>query len=121
MILLFAQHTSELLPVFSSFALTCRLSVPLDYLRPEVGNATLSLAKYPATSRPEEQLGTLFLNAGGPGQLFRLLAHQRDGANDDQGNSGVDFIYEVGAEISELVDGRYDIVSWDPRGVNGST
>ncbi|KZO93669.1 alpha/beta-hydrolase [Calocera viscosa TUFC12733] len=80
-----------------------RLEVPLDYFNPEAGVASLALAKYPATNKVEKRLGTLFLNPGGPG------------------GSGVNFVYRTGRNISELLDGRYDIVSWDPRGINGTT
>ncbi|KZO93675.1 alpha/beta-hydrolase [Calocera viscosa TUFC12733] len=80
-----------------------RLEVPLDYFNPEAGVASLALAKYPATNKVEKRLGTLFVNPGGPG------------------GSGVNFVYRTGRNISELLDGRYDIVSWDPRGINGTT
>ncbi|KZT53799.1 alpha/beta-hydrolase [Calocera cornea HHB12733] len=80
-----------------------QLSVPLNHLDPEAGTATLALAKYPATSKVENRLGTLFLNPGGPG------------------GSGVNLVYRTGVNISQLLDGRYDIVSWDPRGINGTT
>ncbi|KZT53796.1 alpha/beta-hydrolase [Calocera cornea HHB12733] len=80
-----------------------RLEVPLDYFNPDAGVASLALAKYPATNKVEKKLGTLFLNPGGPG------------------GSGVNFVYRTGRNISELLDGRYDIVSWDPRGINGTT
>ncbi|KZO93671.1 alpha/beta-hydrolase [Calocera viscosa TUFC12733] len=83
--------------------LCATIDVPLDHLDPGAGTATLSLAKYPATSKAEDRLGTLFLNPGGPG------------------GSGVELIYSAASNVSELFDGRYDVVSWDPRGINGTT
>lgn len=67
--------------------------MPLDYLNKSLGNASLSIARYPATNRTA-RLGTILTNPGGPG------------------GSGVDFIYRTGKHISELFDGRFDIVSY---------
>ncbi|KAG9124219.1 hypothetical protein FRC07_012368 [Ceratobasidium sp. 392] len=72
--------------------------VPLDYNDDTAGKASLAVALYPATnsSNPE----TLFVNPGGPGK------------------SGVGFIFGRNLrKISEATYGRYNIISWDPRGV----
>ncbi|KAH8111001.1 Alpha/Beta hydrolase protein [Phellopilus nigrolimitatus] len=77
-----------------------RLEVPLDYFNASLGTASLALARYPATNK---RIGTLLTNPGGPG------------------GSGVNYLYRAGKHLSDMLEGRYDIVSWDPRGINGST
>lgn len=73
------------------------IRVPLDYGAPNGQAITLSVARKPSTAR--KPLGTLFINPGGPG------------------GSGVNFLPNFRA-----VDLRdYNILSWDPRGVGGST
>ncbi|KAG8744376.1 hypothetical protein FRC10_010263 [Ceratobasidium sp. 414] len=74
-----------------------RFEVPLDYANEAAGKASLVVARYPATKGPK--IGTLFLNPGGPG------------------GSGVDFILGSAEKIMTTVGGKYDLVSWDPRGV----
>lgn len=71
--------------------------VPLDYAKPNGQAITLAVARKPSTAK--KPLGTLFINPGGPG------------------GSGVDFLPNFRAD--DLRD--YDIISWDPRGVGGST
>ncbi|KLO17987.1 alpha/beta-hydrolase [Schizopora paradoxa] len=80
-----------------------RLDVPFDYSNSSSGNlnASLSVIRYLATNKTA-RLGTLLTNPGGPG------------------GSGVQFIFGAGQALSNVVDGRYDIVSWDPRGINGT-
>ncbi|KAG8750525.1 hypothetical protein FRC12_012841 [Ceratobasidium sp. 428] len=78
-----------------------RLLVPLDYKNEKLGHANLSVGRLLAKNRTA-RLGSLFVNPGGPG------------------NSGLEFLYRAGSGLAELLDGRYDIVSWDPRGVNGT-
>lgn len=65
--------------------------VPLDYFNNTAGTAVLSLARYPATNRTA-RLGTLLTNPGGPG------------------GSGVNYIYRAGKRLSDILEGRYDIV-----------
>ncbi|GAA6010280.1 hypothetical protein JCM11491_006246 [Sporobolomyces phaffii] len=75
--------------------------VPLDYTHPKP-NETVSLAlrMLPATVPPAQQLGYLFINPGGPG------------------GSGTEAVVRFGAELQVILEGRYNVVSWDPRGVN---
>ncbi|QRV77167.1 hypothetical protein RhiJN_05182 [Ceratobasidium sp. AG-Ba] len=76
-----------------------RFEVPLDYQNATAGKASLAVGRYPATKQPK--LGTLFFNPGGPG------------------GSGIGFILSATAPfVSNVTGGQYDLVSWDPRGVN---
>jgi len=75
--------------------------VPTDYDRPEGPKTRLALAKLPAGGAPDQRLGTLFINPGGPG------------------GSGVDFLYGIATEpiLPPQVLARYDVLGFDPRGV----
>ncbi|BGP00214.1 hypothetical protein RTBOTA2_003602 [Rhodotorula toruloides] len=77
------------------------LNVPLDYMDPRP-NETVSLAlrMIPATVSPKEQLGYLFTNPGGPG------------------GSGTAAVASYGRKLAAIVEGRYNVLSWDPRSVN---
>ncbi|KAF8747369.1 MEROPS serine peptidase family S33, partial [Rhizoctonia solani] len=75
-----------------------RFEVPLDWHNDTAGKASLAVIRYPATKQPK--LGTLFMNPGGPGG---------SGLQNVQG--------AYGDTLMEYVEGKYDIVSWDPRGV----
>ncbi|MFD5435711.1 hypothetical protein ACFWJ4_26645, partial [Kitasatospora sp. NPDC127067] len=79
------------------------LTVPMDYAHPETGRTfTLPLAKA-ATADPAQRMGSLVLNPGGPGE------------------SGVEQLKSGGlSSFSERARARFDIVSFDPRGVAGS-
>ncbi|WP_371097020.1 alpha/beta hydrolase [Streptomyces sanglieri] len=78
------------------------LPVPVDYRDP--GGPQLSLAVTRVRSdRPAARRGTLVVIAGGPG------------------TSGVQRVTEKGERLRQETEGRYDIVSLDPRGVGGST
>ncbi|KAG8729653.1 hypothetical protein FRC11_008292 [Ceratobasidium sp. 423] len=61
------------------------------------------MRKVPATVSRKEYLGSILINPGGPG------------------GSGSYFAALSGHELSALVDGRYDIIGFDPRGVNMTT
>lgn len=77
------------------------LTVPLDHADPAGETIELALARRPADDA-EQRLGVLAVNPGGPG------------------GSGVDLLvngFGLGGEIDE----RFDLVSWDPRGVGAST
>ncbi|EJT99865.1 alpha/beta-hydrolase [Dacryopinax primogenitus] len=76
----------------------------MDYLnRTDMETAILALRRLAATVPRGERLGTVFVNPGGPG------------------GSGTEYIVETGKDISLILRGRYDILSWDPRGVNMTT
>ncbi|KAG9074210.1 hypothetical protein FRC06_010842, partial [Ceratobasidium sp. 370] len=76
--------------------------VPLDYQNETLGHADLAVGRLLAKNATA-RLGSLFVNPGGPG------------------GSGMSFLYRAGPALATLLDDRYDIVSWDPRGINGTT
>ncbi len=75
------------------------LVVPRDRSRPDGPSFTLPVLRLRATG--EHRIGSLVINPGGPGI------------------SGVDYLRTEGDSLSTLRD-RYDLVSFDPRGVGGS-
>ena len=78
-------------------------AVPLDYDRPHGRTTRLALAKRPATD-PAHRIGTVFVNPGGPG------------------GSGVDMVkFGFGDYLGNRLEGRFDVVGFDPRGVAAST
>ncbi len=77
-------------------------TAPLDWSDPAAGDIELSLVRQPATTG--DRLGSLLINPGGPG------------------GSGYDFVKDsVDYATDERLQARYDIVGFDPRGVNRST
>jgi pimeloyl-ACP methyl ester carboxylesterase len=80
-----------------------KVPVPLDWSDPNGEQIELAVIRYPATNQ-DERIGSMYFNPGGPG------------------DTGVGFVLDSGAEVSpEWGDGRFDIVSWDPRGTHGSS
>ncbi|GAA2319249.1 alpha/beta hydrolase [Glycomyces scopariae] len=77
------------------------IDVPLDYSRPWRGTIEIGLAKREATN-PDERIGTILMDPGGPG------------------GSGVGSIINGSPLTGETAE-RFDIVGFDPRGVNTST
>lgn len=78
-----------------------RIPVPNDYRRPSSGQRTLSVIRLPARD-PASRVGTLVVNPGGPG------------------NSGVRYLpIAAGGQLSTVAE-RFDLVSFDPRGVGES-
>jgi pimeloyl-ACP methyl ester carboxylesterase len=76
--------------------------VPRDYAAPTEGYLNVSMIRS-AARRPDARLGSLLINPGGPG------------------GSGVEFVRDNVAGFPELLRERFDIVGFDPRGVNTST
>jgi pimeloyl-ACP methyl ester carboxylesterase len=72
-------------------------AVPRDYFDASKGTIDIALVKVPAT-RPEERIGSLFFNFGGPGF------------------GAVDRIKHSGAEDYRALNRRYDLIGFDPRG-----
>jgi pimeloyl-ACP methyl ester carboxylesterase len=78
------------------------LEVPLDPNEPDGDTTTLALARARSTGTADERIGSLIINPGGPG------------------GSGVEFLGSAAPAFpSELTD-RFDLVSFDPRGVGAS-
>ncbi|SDN57498.1 alpha/beta hydrolase [Streptomyces wuyuanensis] len=76
--------------------------VPLDYAKPSGRAIELAVIKRRATG-PGRRIGTLFFNPGGPGGPGTVQMPQN---------------YE---NFPREVRERFDIVSWDPRGIGSST
>jgi pimeloyl-ACP methyl ester carboxylesterase len=79
-----------------------RLTVPLDYSKPDADTITLGVLRSPA-SRPDQRIGSLVINPGGPGvagvpTAARLVTEAK------------------GTVLAE----RFDFVGFDPRGVASS-
>src|SRR4051794_4519984 len=74
--------------------------VPRDYARPSGPTFRLAVIRRPARDRAN-RIGSLFLNPGGPG------------------GSGVEFLRGDVQALAAL-NRRFDLVSWDPRGVGAS-
>ena len=77
------------------------LQVPLDYSKPQGRKISLALLRKPATDT-STRIGSLLMNPGGPGE------------------SGIDFLRQDIRSLSNL-NRRFDLVTWDPRGVAEST
>jgi pimeloyl-ACP methyl ester carboxylesterase len=76
--------------------------VPLDYRHPRGRTISLAVIRHGA-SNPAHRIGTLFFNPGGPG------------------GAGTALLPSVISVFPAAVQARFDIVSWDPRGVGQST
>ena len=77
------------------------LKVPIDYARIKTGAFEISVLRYNAQD-PKRRIGSLIVNPGGPGA------------------SGVDYAYNAEYIFDPDLTDRYDIVGFDPRGVNRS-
>ncbi|MEQ1738008.1 MAG: alpha/beta hydrolase, partial [Rhodoglobus sp.] len=77
-------------------------TAPMDWADPGAGDIELALVRRPATS--SDRIGSLLVNPGGPG------------------GSGYDFIKDsVDYATDARLQASFDIVGFDPRGVNRST
>ena len=80
-----------------------QLQVPRDYAQPGAASLLVSVIRLPATDR-SARIGSLVIEPGGPG------------------GSGTDFARQAGKVIfSDEIRRRFDIVGFDPRGVNRSS
>ena len=78
-----------------------KVRVPLDYSEPDGQTIEIAMKKHVATGSIHR--GSLFVNPGGPG------------------GSGVQYVEAAAETIFAGVQGSYDIVGFDPRGVGAST
>ncbi|MDH6711032.1 pimeloyl-ACP methyl ester carboxylesterase [Kitasatospora sp. MAA19] len=79
-----------------------RAAVPTDYRDPAGRTVELAVIRHPATDRAH-RIGSLFFNPGGPGV---------------PGTQALPAVYGM---FPEQVRERFDIVSFDPRGIGEST
>ncbi|KAF5357279.1 hypothetical protein D9758_005919 [Tetrapyrgos nigripes] len=88
---------------FSGFQ-CARFQAPLDYSNPDNGqSAAIAVVKLAAQAPASEYGGPIFTNPGGPG------------------GSGVSFMLGGGQFIQSIVGAQFDIIGFDPRGVNNTT
>ncbi|MEV0407297.1 alpha/beta hydrolase [Actinoallomurus sp. NPDC050550] len=78
------------------------IQAPLDYRHPDGEKISIAMIRHPATD-PAHRLGSLFFNPGGPG---------------GSGVGNLPYLYDT---FPARMRARYDIVSFDPRGVGAST
>ena len=76
--------------------------VPLDYSHPRGPTIQLAVIRHRASDRAH-RIGTLFFNPGGPGT---------------SGTATLPLILKI---LPAALQARFDIASWDPRGVGAST
>jgi pimeloyl-ACP methyl ester carboxylesterase len=89
-------------PAQKGFQCATARGVPLDYRHPRGRTIHLAVIRHRATD-PAHRIGTLFFNPGGPGAGGTAVLP-----------SAIDL-------FPATVRARFDIVSWDPRGVGAST
>ncbi|KAF2467317.1 alpha/beta-hydrolase [Lindgomyces ingoldianus] len=86
-------------PCFENFS-CANLEVPLDYTKPDVGTINVAFLKKEALQQPA--MGDILINPGGPGV------------------SGIDYVLQGSVILERLLGTAYNIVGFDPRGVNNS-
>jgi pimeloyl-ACP methyl ester carboxylesterase len=74
------------------------LQVPINHARPTGPTISLAVRKLRART-PKRKIGTLVVNPGGPG------------------GSGVEFLRRANGAFGTKLRDRFDLLSWDPRGV----
>ncbi|MFD7321709.1 alpha/beta hydrolase [Streptomyces sp. NPDC059875] len=81
------------------------LTVPMDYAHPTNGKTFVLPVARAVTAKPAERIGSIIANPGGPGA------------------SGVTSLLEEGMadSFTAKARARFDVVSFDPRGVGGSS
>ncbi|EYR62509.1 proteinase [Actinotalea ferrariae CF5-4] len=79
------------------------VQAPMDWDDPAAATIELALRRAPATGGPDQRIGSLLVNPGGPG------------------SSGADFVEYARDVFSERLVGAFDLVGFDPRGVGASS
>jgi pimeloyl-ACP methyl ester carboxylesterase len=77
--------------------------VPLDHDRPDGALISIAVERVRATGTPEDRIGTLFFNPGGPG------------------GSATESTEYYADELDAEVRQAFDVVGFDPRGVGGTS
>jgi pimeloyl-ACP methyl ester carboxylesterase len=77
-------------------------TVPLDYANPVGATIQIAVIKHPATD-PAHRIGSVFFNPGGPG------------------GSGITSLQLLYPQFPATLRARFDLVSFDPRGIGQST
>jgi pimeloyl-ACP methyl ester carboxylesterase len=77
------------------------LQVPVDYAQPDGAQVGIAVSRVPATG-PARPLGSLVFNFGGPG------------------DAGSSTLPSFASQVPATIRARYDLVSFDPRGVGNS-
>jgi pimeloyl-ACP methyl ester carboxylesterase len=79
------------------------LTVPVQWGDPSnVGRFRLPVGRIPASGEPSERIGALMYNPGGPGV------------------PGVQYLRRIHALLPKEVQRRFDLVTWSPRGTEGT-
>ena len=78
-----------------------KLTVPLNWSQPGGKHIQLAITRRLATDQ-KHLIGSMYVNPGGPGE------------------SGVELVRDAGGDLNDWGGGRFNIVSWDPRGTNDS-
>ncbi|MFL5681406.1 MAG: alpha/beta hydrolase [Chloroflexota bacterium] len=78
------------------------MAVPTDYDNPAAGSLNVSVVMLPAADKAN-RIGSLFVNPGGPGA------------------SGIELVRNDSDAFPDAVRDRFDLVGFDPRGVNLSS
>ncbi len=88
---------------FGDKAFDCaKLTVPLDYLKPDGATASIGVLRHKA-KKADQRIGSLVVNPGGPG------------------GSGVSMAARISkSSTAATLAARFDIVGFDPRGVGTS-
>ncbi|MFM7068504.1 MAG: alpha/beta hydrolase [Actinomycetes bacterium] len=88
----------------ASAGLRCAtLVVPVDPDTPKSGTVRIALARRAASGSRTQRIGSLVMNPGGPG------------------GSGIEFLAGIASQMPEQLQQRFDLVSFDPRGVGASS
>lgn len=78
------------------------IEVPVNASRPDGPTIRIALARQRSTGTERQRIGSLVINPGGPG------------------GSGLEFLAGAAASFPEELTDRFDLVSFDPRGVGRS-
>ncbi len=78
------------------------LRLPKDYHDPAAGTLDVKIIRLPASDRAK-RIGSIIVNPGGPG------------------GSGIELVQKSAAQFPTALRERFDLVGFDPRGVNASS